>query len=146
MQDMLLGGGAPGIHQGTYEAIISGNTIGPLGTNTAAAQTQGIGLKGGTNVGDIFDIFLELGGTGADANTVNTLTATNGLDDIRVRQRQSTTVHLTAKNGAGTTAYAGGPTDTTAVTNFILANNTTTGHVSATASGSGGGFVRGTPP
>ncbi len=111
---MLMGGGAPGIHQATFEAILTGNTIGPLGTNTAAAQAQGIALNGGTNVGDIFDIYLELGGAGSDKNTVNNWTASNGQDDIRIRQRQSTTVHLTAASGTSTT-YSGGTTDTAAI-------------------------------
>ncbi|MCX6982630.1 MAG: cadherin-like domain-containing protein [Verrucomicrobia bacterium] len=147
--DMLCGGGAPGIHQGTYEAIITGNTVGPLGTNTSAAQGQGIALNSGTNAGDIFNIFLELGGTGADKNTVNN-DAT--LGDIRIRQRQSTTVHLTAKNGAGTTSYAGPALDAVntppAVVAFIQANNTTTNTVTATVStnAGSGGFIGGAPP
>jgi hypothetical protein len=143
--DLQTGGGA-GASSGTYEAIVTGNTVGPLGTNTAAAQSQGIAMNGGTNVGDTFQIYLEVGGTGADKNTVNNWTATNNRDDIRLRQRQATTIHLTAKNGAGTTDYAGANNDNAAVVAFIQANNVAA-HVSATNTvPTGGGFVGGTPP
>jgi len=147
--DMLLGGGAPGAHQGLYEAILTGNNIGPLGTNVAAAQLQGIGLNGGTNVGDVFNIYVTLGGVNAaEKNTVNNFTVTNGLDDIRLRQRQATTVHLTAKDASGvtTTNYGGANNDNAAVAAFIQANNNAA-HVSATNTvPTGGGFVGGAPP
>ncbi|MGC4016901.1 MAG: hypothetical protein QM755_20670 [Luteolibacter sp.] len=139
----LTAGGGGAATSGTYEAIVNSNTVGPLGTNTSAAQGQGIALNGGTQPGDTWQIYLSIGGNGTNKNTVNNWISASALDDIRVRQRQSTTFHLTAENG--TIGYSGGTSDITAVATFLSTYNTAA-HCSASASGSGGGFTNGAPP
>jgi methionine-rich copper-binding protein CopC len=127
---------------GHLDMTVTGNTVANPGTNPNVGNVfQGIALNNGvtparvngdTVNGDSFQTCLDL------ANNIATNSGRNGGTDLRVRQRMNTTVRLPG--------YSGGASDTTAVSNFLLGQNT-----AATASAfkettnvpSGGGFVGG---
>jgi hypothetical protein len=139
--EVEAGGGATA-QSGALNTTITGNTIDQPG-NTAGTVTvpkNGIQLNIGTVPNDTYQACAVIGGAGAFANSL----ATSGLDgvpatglgdiDVRLRQRQTTTIRLPG--------YLNGPTDTTAVQNFVAANNPVGGPaVLASASGTGGGFT-----
>ena len=130
---------------GHLDATVTGNTVANPGTNSSVGNIfQGIslnngvtpkGVNGDTTNGDSFQTCLHLSGNNA------TNSGRNGGHDIRLRQRMNTTVRLPG--------YAGGASDTGAVSTFLLGQNT-----AATASAtressnvpSGGGFVGGGDP
>src|SRR5262249_40220890 len=123
-------------------ATVTGNTVGPLGTNTAAAQGVGIRLNSGNTAGDAYATCAQIGGT-SPLTLRNTLTNSGiaGSDsDYRVRQRFATTVRLPG--------YSGTTTDTAAVVSFVDGNNVITqpapgGTATVDAPTTGGGFVGG---
>ena len=149
--EALAGGGA-GAQSGILALRVTGNTVANPG-NTAGTLTipkNGFHLNLGTVPGDTFDAYLTLGGTGGFANTLSAsgidgVPATGaGDNDVRLRHRQSTTVHLYGKTGASTvTGYSGGIYDTSAVQTFVTTHNPSS-VVLANTSSSGGGYV-GTP-
>lgn len=139
--ELLTGGGATA-QSGALNATITGNLITQPGTNpaTASIAKNGIHLNAGTVPGDTYQICLDAGGTGALQNSVSTAGAPSdipaGGEDIRLRQRQATTVQLRG--------YAGANNDNTAVQSYLIARNSGDGAPSAIASNTvptGGGFV-----
>ncbi len=139
--ELLTGGGATA-QPGALNATITGNLITLPGTNpaTASIPKNGIHLNAGTVPGDTYQICLDAGGAGALQNSVSTAGAPSdipaGGEDIRLRQRQATTVALRG--------YAGANNDNTAVQNYLIARNSGDGVPSAIASNTvptGGGFV-----
>jgi len=141
--EVLAGGGATA-QGGTVNATITGNTI-DLPGNTAGTITlpkNGVHFNIGTVASPLpGDTYLACA-----AITGNTL-ANSGADgqglpgsgfDVRLRQRQGTTIRLPG--------YAGANTDNAAVATFVAGNNSTGGPtVTATNNvvGGGGGFVGG---
>jgi hypothetical protein len=93
---------------------------------------NGIHLNGGTVPGDTYTICTNIGGAGGLANSVSGSGA-NGGTDIRVRQRQSTTVRLPT--------YGGAATDTTAVQTFLSGRNGGASLLASVNSPPGGGFI-----
>ena len=143
--EVLAGGGASA-SAGTVNTTVTGNTIEQPGTTAAtiAIPKQGIHYNIGTVPGDTFSACAVIGGAGALANQVHASgsdgTPATGIDaDIRLRQRQSTTIQLPG--------YAGTATDTAAVQSYLNARNSSgTSSLAATSSPPGGGFVNGTCP
>jgi hypothetical protein len=125
-------GGSGTIGSGTLNATITGNTVSNPGN--LVFIKNGAHLNGGVTIGDTYSTCFDMGGAGALANSI-VGTGTDGGDDFRVRQRQNTTVRLPG--------YAGAATDTAAVVAFIQGRNTGAETGSASASGTGGGFVGG---
>jgi hypothetical protein len=120
--DIFSRAGLPAIN-----ATVTGNNISSPGTTAG----NGLLVQAGATTGD--------GGTVCAGITGNTLAGSAGAPntDFRLRQRLNTTVRLPG--------YGGLPGDTTAVVNFVRANNggTPTGSAAADYPGSGGGFVGG---
>ncbi|MBL1264479.1 tandem-95 repeat protein [Methylomicrobium sp. RS1] len=129
--ELLTGGGATAL-SGELNSTITGNTIANPGTNSSAAAIakNGIHLNAGTVSGDTYEICLDAGGSGALQNSLSNSGAPNdsaaGGEDIRLRQRQDTTVLLRG--------YTGSANDNTAVQNYIIARNGGDGAPSAIAS------------
>ena len=140
----VLAGGGSSAQTGTFNTTVTGNTISQPG-NTAGTLTipkQGIHYNIGTVSGDTFLACAAIGGAGALANTIDASGAdgvpATGVDvDVRLRQRQTTTIRLPG--------YGGTALDNSAVQGFVNANNslgTTTLAASNPVAGSGG-FVGG---
>ncbi|HVF06439.1 MAG TPA: Ig-like domain-containing protein [Frankiaceae bacterium] len=125
---MILQSGDGVADSGTNRFAVSGNTLANPGTLNAGVW-QGILVNSGVTPGDAFTTCVDFG-----ANTV-TGAGRNGGNDVRVRQRQSTTVRLPG--------YVGGAGDTAAVVSFVTAKLGGSPVVSATADHptTGGGFV-----
>ncbi len=141
--EMITGGGASAM-SGALNATITANTISNPGTTAAAAAIakNGVHLNAGTVPGDTYAVCTNIGGAGALANALSNAGAPNdmmlGGEDIRLRQRQSTTVTLPG--------YAGSNTDTIAVNTYLVGRNGADGTPSATSSFSsppGGGYLTG---
>jgi hypothetical protein len=128
---LVEAGGGAAATSGSVNTTITGNTIDHAST-TAGATTNGIHLNIGTNVGDTFADCAVVGGAGGLANSVAG-TGLLGGTDIRLRQRQSTTIRLPG--------YGGSATDTTAVENFVIANNPGASVLAGVNSPPGGGFT-----
>ncbi|MBO0879449.1 MAG: cadherin-like domain-containing protein, partial [Mycobacterium sp.] len=138
---IVVGGGV--ISGGNFNATITGNTIGPLGSDTIQFPGVGIRLTSGVTPGtpgDSFTTCAQLGGAGVLHNTLTNSGISGASADYRVRQRFNTTVQLPG--------YSGAAGDLTAVVNFIDSNNTVTQSPGGTASAdftntpsTGGGFV-----
>ncbi len=143
--EMLAGGGASA-SAGTFTTTVTGNTIEQPGTTpaTIAIPKQGIHYNIGTVPGDTFTACAVIGGVGALANQVHAsgadATPATGMDaDIRLRQRQSTTIRLPG--------YGGTATDAAAVQSYLNARSSAgTSSLASTSSPPGGGFVNGTCP
>jgi Big-like domain-containing protein len=119
---------------GTINARVTGNTV----SNPGSLASNGFLLNAGTVTGDSHFVCLTLGGAGSAANSV-TGSSANGATDIRLRQRQATTVRL-----AG---YAGANNDNAAVQSYVQSQNGGTPTVSAANTvPTGGGFIGGTCP
>ncbi|HUK36460.1 MAG TPA: Ig-like domain-containing protein, partial [Vicinamibacterales bacterium] len=119
---------------GSINAHVTGNAI----SNPGAFASNGFLLNAGTVSGDQHSVCLTLGGSGSAANSL-TGTGANGSTDIRLRQRQATTVSL-----AG---YVGANNDNTAVQTYVQSQNGGTPTVSAANTvPTGGGFTGGTCP
>lgn len=135
---MLFQGGAGLALVGNFNNTVTSNTVGPLGTNTVAAQGVGIRLNGGVITGDAYQICAQIGGAGL-SNILTNSGITGSDSDYRVRQRFDTTVRLPG--------YGGGARDATAVVNFIDGNNTITapapGGTATVEPATGGGFIGG---
>jgi hypothetical protein len=142
--EVLAGGGATA-QSGTVNTTITGNTVDQPGNTpgTLSILKQGVHFNIGTVPGDTYQACAVIGGAGALANNISTsgadgVPATGINVDVRLRQRQSTTIRLPG--------YAGSATDTTAVQNFVNANNDAgTSTLAQTNSPPGGGFTGGTP-
>jgi hypothetical protein len=149
---------------GNNRATITNNTLrewanlsailvrGRNGTNTTDVKIQGnnmanpgtfagnaLFLQAGAGSTDNTTMCADVGGAGALANSM-TGAGANGSTDFRLREvGPSSTIRLPG--------YGGGSTDTTAVINFIKANNggTPTGSVASTTGGFPGGAACNTP-
>jgi hypothetical protein len=138
--EVLAGGGATA-QSGAVNTTITGNTIAQPGNTagTISIPKNGVHLNIGTVPGDTYQACALIGGAGALANSL----AASGLDgvpatvgdiDVRLRQRQSTTIRLPG--------YGGAATDTAAVQSFVSTNNGGGVQVLAqTNSPPGGGFT-----
>ena len=133
--EMVTGGGAIAM-SGSFNAKVTGNTVSNPGTGSLAMN--GIHLNGGTVPGDTYAICVDIGGAGALANTINGSGA-NGGTDVRLRQRQSTTVRLPG--------YGGANNDNTAVQTYLSGRNLTapSALASNTVGSGGNGFIGGAP-
>ncbi|MCC8980975.1 cadherin domain-containing protein [Bradyrhizobium acaciae] len=99
-------------------AIVMGNTV----SNPGGFGNHGFELNAGTVAGDAQSVSLTLGGSGTQKNQFLGSGA-NGGTDIRLRDRDNTTVGLHAGDG---TSYSGSATDTAAIASYVLAHNTVT--------------------
>jgi hypothetical protein len=139
-------GGSATAQGGAANATITGNTIDQPG-NTAGTLTlpkNGVHLNIGTVPGDTYQACAVIGGPGAAANSLATAGKPGddgagnltGGEDIRLRQRQSTTIRLPG--------YAGANNADAAVASFVAGNNPTGGPTVAigeNVAGGGGGFT-----
>lgn len=134
--EVVAGGGASA-QSGTVNTTITGNTLTEPGTapGTIGLAKQAIHYNIGTQPGDTFLACAVVSGNqlatgGADSNPP-TIDA-----DIRLRQRQGTTIRLPG--------YAGANNDNAAVQSFVAAANATGGPTVAasnTVASGGGGFT-----
>ena len=106
-------GGSGIVGSGALNATMTGNTVSNPGV--LVSIKNGAHLNGGVLPGETYQICFDFGGAGALANSI-VGTGTNGGEDFRFRQRQSTSVRLPG--------YAGGAFDTAAVVAFIQGRNT----------------------
>ena len=123
-----LQAGAGIAYSGSVNFTVTGNTIANPGNNPNVSGFQGIALNSGVTPGDAYQTCAHISGNTA------TNSSPDGLNDLRVRARMNTTVRLPG--------YVGGNKDTTAVANFLLAQNTAV-TASAVADATSGGFVGG---
>jgi hypothetical protein len=140
--EVLAGGGASA-QSGAINTTITGNTITQPGNTagTVSIPKQGIHLNIGTVPGDTFQACAVIGGAGGLANIIDASGADSvpsTIDvDVRLRQRQSTTIRLPG--------YGGPNNDNAAVQNFINGRNSAgTTSLAANSVGSGGGGFTGT--
>lgn len=134
----LLGGGGASATGGNFFASVTGNTVAEPGNTvgTLAILKNGLHLNAGTTPGDTFLFHLNATGNNFSASGKEAVPPTGVGDiDIRLRQRQSTTVELPG--------YGGANNDNTAVAAFVDANNTGSDLllVSNTVSTGGGGYI-----
>jgi hypothetical protein len=115
---------------------VTGNVISNPGSN-ATNVMQGIAVNVGPSASDVSKACITM--------FSNTLTGSgkNGGSELRMRQRASTHVGLIGSGGVG---YSGGANDTTAVVNFLTANNTVTSSAAVTATTNAPGGFQGTCP
>ena len=138
--EVLAGGGASA-QSGTINTTVTGNTIAEPGNTAGTIELpkNGIHYNIGTVPGDTFQACAVIGGAGGLANTINVSGADavppTGVDvDVRLRQRQSTTIRLPG--------YAGANNDNTAVQTFINGRNSAgTSTLAANTVPTGGGFT-----
>ncbi|WP_183101232.1 Ig-like domain-containing protein, partial [Nocardioides pelophilus] len=138
--EVLAGGGASA-QSGTLNTTITGNTIAEPGT-TAGTNTipkQGVHLNIGTQPGDTFLACTAITGNTLHASGADATVDPTGINvDVRLRQRQATTIRLPG--------YAGANNDNGAVQTFVINNNSIGGTPQALAANNvptGGGFVGG---
>ena len=130
--ELLTGGGAAPLN-GALNATVTGNLIANPGTG--GLPMNGIHLNGGTVPSDTYSICADIGGAGGLANTING-SGLNGGTDVRLRQRQATTVRLPG--------YGGANNDNTAVQNYLSGRNITApSALVGNTVPTGGGFVGG---
>jgi hypothetical protein len=132
--EVLAGGGATP-QSGTINTTITGNTIEQPGTTpgTITIPKQGVHFNIGTVVGDTFLACAVITGNTL-ANSGIDATPPTGIDaDIRLRQRQSTTIRLPG--------YGSGASDTAAVEAFVAANNPGAEVFAQANTPPGGGFT-----
>ncbi|HVK27143.1 MAG TPA: Ig-like domain-containing protein [Nocardioides sp.] len=131
---LVLAGGGASPQSGTFNTTVTGNTIAEPGTLDPGFSRQGVHYNIGTVPDDSF--------LACAAITGNTLAA-SGADtvlpvDVRLRQRQDTTIRLPG--------YAGATNDDTGVQTFVAGNNATGGPTvlaTQTVATGGGGFTGG---
>src|SRR5689334_4022085 len=116
----------------SYNVTITQNTVSNPGN--ILGSFDGIALNNGTVAAtDNFTTCIDVGGAGVGNSVAG---SGSGLDDIRLRQRQTTTVRLPG--------YGGANNDNAAVVTYLLGRNTaTTASATNTVSTGGGGFVGG---
>jgi hypothetical protein len=134
----VLAGGGSTPQSGTINTTITGNTIAEPGNTpgTITIPKQGVHLNIGTVPGDTFQACAAITGNTLAASGADGVPAT-GIDaDVRLRQRQSSTIRLPG--------YAGSTTDTAAVQSFVAANNPGGASVLASVSSPPGGGFTGT--
>jgi uncharacterized repeat protein (TIGR01451 family) len=119
----------------TMNATVTGNTIEEQGSPGAAGLTlNGILLNWGINVGNTSTACVDIGGAGAASNNApNSGNEAAGQTDVRLRQRQATTVRLPG--------YVGANNNNAAVQTYLLGRNNITTALAANTVPTGGGFV-----
>ncbi len=135
----VLAGGLGAATPGTMNTTITGNTITQPGTTpgTITIPKQGIHYNVGTTPGDSFQVCADIRNNTISTSGADSTPSTIDVD-VRMRQRQSTTIRLPG--------YLGGPTDTAAVQAFIAANNDAgTSVLAQVNSPPGGGYSGGAP-
>ncbi|HWJ81682.1 MAG TPA: Ig-like domain-containing protein [Nocardioides sp.] len=134
----FLAGGSGTVQAGSFETRVTGNTVAQPG-NTAGTLTvakQGVHYNIGTTVGDTFAACANITGNTLDQSGADTVPSTPFNFDVRLRQRQATTIRLPG--------YGGLNNDNAAVATFVAGNNSA--GTSVTASNTvptGGGFTGG---
>ncbi|PZS36228.1 MAG: hypothetical protein DLM58_02200 [Pseudonocardiales bacterium] len=134
----VLAGGGSTPQSGTINTTIIGNTITQPGNTagTASIPKQGIHYNIGTVPGDTFQVCANIKTNDISSSGADSVPSTINVD-VRMRQRQSTTIRLPG--------YAGANNDNTAVQNFIAANNNSPAGTTVLAqnnvAGGGGGFT-----
>jgi hypothetical protein len=137
----VLAGGSASAQSGNVNVTVTGNTILQPGNTagTISVPKNGIQLNIGTVVGDTYSACAAITGNTVVGSGADGVPATGGGQDIRLRQRQLTTIRLPG--------YGGANNDNAAVQNFVAGNNNTGGTPSAIASNTvasgGGGYVGG---
>jgi hypothetical protein len=132
----VLAGGGSTPQTGTLNTTITGNTITQPGSTpgTITIPKQGIHYNIGTVPGDTFQACARITGNTIDTSGADASPATGVNVDVRMRQRQATTIRLPG--------YAGASNDNTAVQNFIAANNSAgTSVLAQNTVPTGGGFI-----
>jgi hypothetical protein len=138
-------GGSATAQSGNLNTTITGNTIADPG-NAAGSITipkNGIQLNIGTVPGDTYQACAKIGGA-SGSGLANALAGSGadaqpplgGGQDVRLRQRQATTIRLPG--------YSGANNDNTAVETFVANNNTANGTPTVIASNTvptGGGYT-----
>jgi hypothetical protein len=132
----VLAGGGSTPQTGTLNTTITGNTITQPGSTpgTITIPKQGIHYNIGTVAGDTFQACARITGNTIDTSGADASPATGVNVDVRMRQRQATTIRLPG--------YAGASNDNTAVQSFIAANNSAgTSVLAQNTVPTGGGFI-----
>ncbi len=132
---ILLEFGDEIIDGAAYNVTVTQNTVSNPGSTPGFGSYSGISLNNGTvNVPlDVFTTCADIGGAGVGNSVAN---SGNALADIRLRQRQGTTVRLPG--------YAGSNNNNAQVVTYLLSRNTaTTAAALNTAPVPGGGFIGG---
>ncbi len=134
--ELLAGGGATA-QPGAFNTTITGNTIEQPGTTAGSLGTpkNGVHLNIGTVPGDTFTACSVITGNTLFASGADASPPVGSDFDVRLRQRQSTTIRLPG--------YAGATTDNAAVAAFVVGNNLSGGVPTAIASNTGIGFTGG---
>ena len=133
----VLTGGSAAAESGTINTTITGNTITQPGTTagTIVIPKNGIHYNIGTVPGDTYQACAVITGNSLASSGADAVPVAGGGQDVRLRQRQSTTIRLPG--------YVGVATDITAVANFVAANNSSGGPsvIASVNSPPGGGFT-----
>lgn len=136
---LALAGGGASAQSGAFNTTVTGNTIAEPGTLLTGFSRQGVHYNIGTVPGDTFLACAAISGNTLAASGADSAPPT--LDaDIRLRQRQATTIRLPG--------YAGAAGDDAAVQTFVAGNNSGGGPTvvaSQTTGSGGGGFAGGAP-
>ncbi|MDX6704206.1 MAG: hypothetical protein QOI48_52, partial [Solirubrobacteraceae bacterium] len=133
--EVVAGGGASP-QSGTLNTTITGNTITQPGSTlgTITIPKQGIHYNIGTVPGDTFQACARITGNSIDTSGADASPATGVNVDVRLRQRQATTIRLPG--------YAGASNDNSAVQSFVAANNSAgTSVLAQNTVPTGGGFI-----
>ncbi len=109
--EYLTGGGAIALG-GNFDMTVVNNTV-KNNDATDGLPYNGIHLNGGTVPGDTYAICMDVGGSGLTNDPVGS--GVNGATDIRLRQRQDSTVRLPG--------YGGAATDAAAVESYLIGRN-----------------------
>ena len=133
--EVLAGGGGVAA-TGTFNTTVTGNDVAQPGTaaGSITIPKQGIHYNIGTVPGDTFQACADVRSNAISSSGADASPATGVDVDVRLRQRQATTIRLPG--------YAGATNDNSAVQAFVNANNspgTTT--LAANTVPTGGGYV-----
>ncbi|WP_344777895.1 Ig-like domain-containing protein [Nocardioides panacisoli] len=137
--EVLAGGGGSPVG-GAFDTRVTNNTIAEPGTyaGTIAIVKNGVHYNIGTTPGDTFAACAAITSNTLDQSGADGVPATGFDSDIRLRQRQATTIRLPG--------YGGANNDNTAVQNFLSGNQNNSGGTTSQASNTvptGGGFTGG---
>jgi CARDB/Bacterial Ig domain/Cadherin domain len=136
--EVLAGGGATA-QSGAINTTITGNTITQPGNTpgTITIPKQGVHFNIGTVPGDTYQACAAITGNNISTSGADSVPSTIDVD-VRLRQRQSTTIRLPG--------YSGSATDTTAVQTYVASNSDVgTTVLAQTNAPPGGGYTGGAP-
>jgi hypothetical protein len=135
----VLAGGSATLQSGAVNATITNNTIAEPGNTagTLGVAKNGVHLNIGTVPGDTYSACAAITGNSLASAGADAVPSVGGGQDVRVRQRQATTIRLPG--------YGGANNDNAAVETFIAGNNSTGGPsvIATNTVPTGGGFVGG---